>query len=486
MQPNHKFIRRNWRTIFTGIAFCIDSIAIFSCGHSSWYLLSKFYIGPVLPLMNAVEEAVYFGGIFIFFALLIGLYRQSFFTNSNFQYLLAAKAYVYASVVILASFYMLNLIHIPRIFTVLYLFLLPFHFILGRLLLTVINYLFKKVGFGIHNILLVFTDHTGVDAYRQFSWMPWLGYNIHGILSTVNGAVTGNGQQSIGGMPYYPFRQLDKIVVEKNINRIFIPSTSLVAKGFHELLATCEKHSVKIKVVSPEATGLLQMARVYDIAGITLYSPPRRKIELLKRISKRLFDLIGASILIVLCSPLFLLTAVAIYLESGRPIIYKQRRVSTRGGKEFMFLKFRSMVKQADEIKETLMEQNEASGALFKMKNDPRITRMGRLIRKFSIDELPQLFNVFRGDMSLVGPRPLPIQDCENSNMSAEFWEAIKDRAKVKPGITGLWQISGRSDIAFNEMVLLDLYYVEHQSLLFDMEILFETIPAVLFGRGAY
>ena len=147
MQPNHKFIRRNWRTIFTGIAFSIDSIAIFSCGHSSWYLLSKFSIGPVLPLMNAVEESVYFGGIFIFFALIIGLYRQSFFTNSNFQYLLAAKAYVYASVVILASFYMLNLIHIPRSFTVLYLFLLPVHFILGRLLLTGINYLFKMFRF---------------------------------------------------------------------------------------------------------------------------------------------------------------------------------------------------------------------------------------------------------------------------------------------------------------------------------------------------
>ena len=144
------------------------------------------------------------------------------------------------------------------------------------------------------------------------------------------------------------------------------------------------------------------------------------------------------------------------------------------------------MVKQADEIKETLMDQNEASGALFKMKNDPRITRIGRIIRKISIDELPQLFNVFMGDMSLVGPRPLPIEDSENSDMDDKFWEAIKDRAKVKPGITGLWQISGRSNIAFNEMVLLDLYYIEHQSLLFDLEILFETIPAVLFGRGAY
>ena len=486
MRQNHTFIRRNWRTIFTGIAFVIDAFIIFICGLSSWYLLSKFYLGPILPFSNAIEEAIYFGGIFIFFTLIIGLYRQSFFTNSNFQYFLAAKAYVYASSVILTSFYIFNLIHIPRSFTVLYLFLLPIHFIFGRLLLTAINYLFKKIGFGIHNILLVFTDSTRIDTYEQFRWLPWLGYNIRGVLSMVNGTIPGNGQPSIGGIEYYPFKQLDKIIVEKNINRIFIPSTSFVAQGMHQLLESCRNHGVKIKVVSPGATGLLKMARVYDIAGITLYSPPRWKIELIKRASKRLFDVIGASLLIVLFSPIFLLTTLAIYLESGRPIFYVRKRSAVKGAQQFNFIKFRSMVKQADEIKETLMDKNEASGALFKMKNDPRRTRIGRIIRKVSIDELPQLFNVFIGDMSLVGPRPLPIEDCENSDIDDSFWEAIKDRAKVKPGITGLWQISGRSDIPFDKMVLLDLYYIEHQSLLFDMEILFETIPAVLFGRGAY
>jgi lipopolysaccharide/colanic/teichoic acid biosynthesis glycosyltransferase len=114
------------------------------------------------------------------------------------------------------------------------------------------------------------------------------------------------------------------------------------------------------------------------------------------------------------------------------------------------------------------------------------MTRIGRFIRKFSIDELPQLFNVLKGDMSLVGPRPLPIEDFHKVSVGDDVWDAISDRAKVKPGITGLWQISGRSDLSFNEMVLLDLYYVEHQSLLFDIEILFETLPAVLFSRGAY
>jgi len=144
------------------------------------------------------------------------------------------------------------------------------------------------------------------------------------------------------------------------------------------------------------------------------------------------------------------------------------------------------MIDGADELKEELFEFNETDGALFKMRNDPRMTKVGKFIRKFSIDEIPQLFNVLKGDMSLVGPRPLPPSDFERLEEGPEFWEAVKYRGKMKPGITGLWQISGRSHIGFREMILLDLYYVENQSLLFDLEILFETVPVVLFGKGAY
>jgi Sugar transferases involved in lipopolysaccharide synthesis len=198
------------------------------------------------------------------------------------------------------------------------------------------------------------------------------------------------------------------------------------------------------------------------------------------------FDIVLASIAILLFSPIFLLTITAIYLESGRPIFFLQKRSSLKGGKEFYFMKFRSMVDNADQLKEQLLGRNESDGALFKMKDDPRITTVGRFIRNLSIDELPQLFNVLKGDMSLVGPRPLPLTDMENVNESDEFWETIQDRGLVKPGMTGLWQISGRSDVKFREMILLDLYYVENHSLLFDLEIMFETIPVVLFSKGAY
>jgi lipopolysaccharide/colanic/teichoic acid biosynthesis glycosyltransferase len=144
------------------------------------------------------------------------------------------------------------------------------------------------------------------------------------------------------------------------------------------------------------------------------------------------------------------------------------------------------MIAEADEMKLDLLTRNETSGPLFKIKDDPRLTHVGRIIRKYSIDELPQLINVLKGDMSLVGPRPLPVRDLLRMKEADHMGGYFRERGKTKPGMTGLWQVSGRSDIGFREMVLLDLYYIEHQTLLFDIEILAQTIPTVLFGRGAY
>jgi lipopolysaccharide/colanic/teichoic acid biosynthesis glycosyltransferase len=140
----------------------------------------------------------------------------------------------------------------------------------------------------------------------------------------------------------------------------------------------------------------------------------------------------------------------------------------------------------AETLKTTLKKKNESTGALFKMKEDPRITRVGKVIRRFSLDELPQLFNVLKGEMSLVGPRPLPVDDYKWLKKSDHMGGYFRLRSKAKPGMTGLWQISGRSNLGFREMVLLDLYYVENQTIMFDLEIMGRTFPAVFFGRGAY
>lgn len=198
------------------------------------------------------------------------------------------------------------------------------------------------------------------------------------------------------------------------------------------------------------------------------------------RAVKRLIDIVASAVGLTLLLPLFAIVALAIRLESPGPIFFSQTRVG-RWGELFRMYKFRSMYIDAEKRKKFLMAQNEMNGGvLFKMKQDPRITRVGRLIRKASIDELPQLWNVLIGDMSLVGPRPPVPSEVDQYSLSD------RRRLDVIPGITCIWQVSGRSDIPFPEQVELDVQYIESQSLLTDLKILLNTIPAVLLGKGAY
>ena len=196
--------------------------------------------------------------------------------------------------------------------------------------------------------------------------------------------------------------------------------------------------------------------------------------------TKRVIDCVLSGLGLLALSPVFLLTALAIRLDSHGPALFSQDRVG-RDGKLFRCWKFRSMYMDAEKRKAELMKQNEMSGGvLFKMKEDPRITRVGKFIRKASIDELPQLWNVFIGDMSLVGPRPAVPAEVD------QYTPYQRGRLQVKPGITCLWQVSGRSDLNFEEQVRLDLQYARIRSLGVDFTLLFKTIPAVLFARGAY
>lgn len=197
-------------------------------------------------------------------------------------------------------------------------------------------------------------------------------------------------------------------------------------------------------------------------------------------IIKRMIDIIGASIGIVFLSLIFLIVSIAIKIEDPKgPIFFSQLRVG-KNGEKFKMYKFRSMVTDAEEKLEQLLQYNETTGAMFKMKHDPRVTKIGRFVRKTSIDELPQLLNVLKGDMSLVGPRPPLPREVDL------YTKYDKQRLLVTPGCTGLWQISGRSNIGFKQMVELDLFYIEHKSLLLDMKIILKTCFLFLGSKGAF
>ncbi|MFA5832111.1 MAG: sugar transferase [Bacteroidota bacterium] len=413
---------------------------------------------------------------------LLGLYRGSFHLSLRLQNFIVARSYLISIMITLAFVSLIKNLYIDRFTVFTFTASLPLFFLMNRSLLYWLNLYFQSKGFGVHNSIIVGYDNEGIKIADRFTSFPELGYKISGFLVKEKG----RHPQLPDNLKAYPLEELENIIVTKNIDRIFIPSTEIIVNGFSTVKALSKKHGIKVKILSPLSEELLKIARIYDIAGITLTSQPRVHINKLKSFLKRTFDFFVGSLVVMILSPIFIFTIVAIFIESGKPIFFLQRRASIKGGKEFFFIKFRSMVSNAEELKEELRKENESDGALFKIKDDPRITRVGKFIRKFSIDELPQLFNVLKGDMSLVGPRPLPINDFENVDESDEFWEAIRDRANVKPGMTGIWQVSGRSNIKFREMILLDLYYVENHSILFDMELLFETIPTVLFGRGAY
>jgi lipopolysaccharide/colanic/teichoic acid biosynthesis glycosyltransferase len=186
-----------------------------------------------------------------------------------------------------------------------------------------------------------------------------------------------------------------------------------------------------------------------------------------------------AILIILLGLPVWICIALAIRMNSPGAVIYKQAR-NGLNGRLFQMYKFRSMYKNADHLQEALLAYNQAQGPIFKIKDDPRITPVGKFLRRTSFDEFPQLINVLRGDMSLVGPRPHPLSDV------AKYEEWHKARLAIRPGLTGLWQIRGRSDLSFDEGILMDLYYIENQSFRLYLKILFYTIPAVLSCRGAY
>ena len=246
-----------------------------------------------------------------------------------------------------------------------------------------------------------------------------------------------------------------------------------------ELIDTCHRHGIKVRVAP--TTMEIMMDRVEFVPGQSLplfeLKPP--VFEGIDFFVKRSFDLVVAALLIVLLSPVLAATALAIRLTSRGPTIYRSTRPGM-GGAVFTCFKFRTMYEDADFQQRELEEMNEKQGALFKIRDDPRVTPVGRFLRRWSIDELPQLFNVLRGEMSLVGPRPLPERDYER----LDDWH--RKRYLVLPGMTGLWQVSGRSELDFDELVRLDFLYLERWSVFLDLSIMLKTIPAVLRRRGAW
>lgn len=388
-------------------------------------------------VLNATTTAIMLMIVFVFF------YRSLFYSRIIF---------VYAGLLILALVGSARLVR---------------RTILGRL---------RQTGQGVDRLLIVGAGEVGRAVIRNIIAQPELGYQIVGFLDDD----PAKSNTDIGPIKALgPVENLPQLLRELHISQVIITLPWQYHRKTMRLVLEAEEAGARARVVPDLFQLSLGRIDVETINGIPLISIKQTALTGWNLVLKRIFDLAFTIPFLLLTAPLWLLIAIAIKLDSSGPVFFKQERAG-KNGKSFQVYKFRSMVVGAEAEQQKLIAQNEASGPLFKIRDDPRRTRVGRFIRQTSLDELPQFINVLRGEMSVVGPRPALFSEV------AQYQEWQRKRLDIQPGITGLWQVSGRSDLTFDEMVMLDIYYGENWSLMSDIRIILRTIPQVLFGDGAY
>ena len=305
-----------------------------------------------------------------------------------------------------------------------------------------------------------------------------LGSDRSGIQYDFLGAIAPDGDTGplplLGGLD-----AVTRILREQDVHELIVTETGFTERELLELVDEAHRFGVKVKIAPRTTELLLQRAEYIPGEGTPLFELRPPALAGWEWAVKRSFDIVVSTVVVVGGLPVWAAIAGAIKVTSPGPVFYRDQRIGL-GDRPFGMMKFRTMYADAADRQAALEAANEASGPLFKIKDDPRVTRVGRVLRRFSLDEMPQVLNVLWGEMSLVGPRPLPIRDYE------QLQEWHRKRYLVLPGMTGLWQVSGRIDLSFDDLVRLDFYYIENWSIWLDISILAKTLPAVLARRGAY
>jgi exopolysaccharide biosynthesis polyprenyl glycosylphosphotransferase len=336
----------------------------------------------------------------------------------------------------------------------------------------------RRRGRNLRHILIIGTNSRALELVRKVESKPELGYRILGFVDQ-----SWRGLEECKSKGYEIVSDFDNLtrflrtnVVDEVI--IALPIASLHMRAA-EIALACQEQGITTRVLSNIFDLKQARSRSEEVEGAPLITNSFVRTEGWPAFAKRALDIVLSSLLLLACAPLFLTVAALVKLTSAGPALFAQYRVGYNK-RRFKMWKFRTMAQDAEQRLTEVGHLNEVSGPVFKIRNDPRVTRVGRILRKTSVDELPQLFNVLRGDMSLVGPRPLPVRDYEGFNVD---WQ--RRRFSVRPGITCLWQINGRSSMPFQQWMELDLQYIDKWSFWLDLQILVRTIPAVLRGLGA-
>lgn len=334
-------------------------------------------------------------------------------------------------------------------------------------------FLRKLISEGFHNIniLIIGTNDAGKIALEEIRKKPHWGFKIIGFLN-------GDLQEDLDGVPILGRLKDFPVIAKKYFVDEVIITLSMEKGNVSEIIKQAKNLNLGIRVVPENFEEPVQSLNIAYIGILPVLTYQEKRIHPTEMFLKRLFDFIVSLFLIIVLFPLFIILSILIKLDSHGPIFFVQKRLGFKK-RDFNLIKFRSMIKEADSLKNTLLEKNEVKdGIIFKIRNDPRMTSLGVFLRKYSLDELPQLFNVLKGDMSLVGPRPPTIEEVEQYN------HYQLDRLLIRPGITGLSQIKARSKLSFKRWVRWDLWYINNWSFVLDLQILWLTIPSVIKGMG--
>ncbi len=471
----HRPLARHWIGLGAAVAL-LDFAVVMGAGFSAYSLrsfLARFMDDPqsapatMLPGGALLEFLVMYALLTVVSNAIQNLYFEEVLNSTYVARVRIAKGFFFSSLLAIGVVFVSGEKDVPRAICITTMVLSLSFLLLLRYAMQHYNLRRIERGIATQHVLIVGGGEIG-QAFRQYlERHHYLGKMFCGFVDT-----------SHRNSPYWlgAPEDLPRILNEQFIDEIYF-TPEISRDVVLQVALQAREERISVKVVPDLYNGLALGAGMHYIGNVPVLELNRQPIPAVGLFIKRMIDIVVTSTLLVLTAPVMIVAALLIKLDSRGPVFYSAWRVG-RKGRRFLCYKFRTMVVDADTKKDELRHLNEREGATFKITNDPRITSFGKFLRKFSIDELPQLFNVLRGEMSIVGPRPHPVDDFHH------YQPEDLRRLDVLPGVTGLWQVSARRDPSFEKNVLLDLEYISNWNLLLDIKIILKTVPEVLRGSG--
>jgi exopolysaccharide biosynthesis polyprenyl glycosylphosphotransferase len=457
----------------------VDGLAISAAFYISWYTRYVAEIGPEIEDANFAPYSIYFPlqlwliGLLVLIFQFAGLYRP----RRGIEWFDDIPGIIRGTALgLMLLFAGVALLRYPASSRLTFILVWLFAVVLvvaGRAAVQLVLALLHRRGLGIERVLVVGGNNLGRMIMQSLAARAHLGYRVIGFLDDDRFRDHGRFRY-LGGLD-----DVERVAEDERIDQVIVALPAVSHAAILRIVDHCRRGNVRFKIVPDLYEMSLNRVDVDTVSGIPLIGLKEVRIQGANALTKRTVDIALSALALLFFAPLMALLALLIRLESSGPVIFRHERIG-KDGRRFTTYKFRSMRQDAEGLREQLVRMTAGDARLFKSRQDPRRTRVGAVMRRWSVDELPQLWNVLVGDMSIVGPRPQIPSEVE----TYEEWHC--KRLAVSPGLTGLWQVSGRSELSFDEMVIYDIHYIQNWSLGLDFRILLRTIPAVLNGRGAF